>query len=85
MQPYSSTAAKPEDKEDNKAAAKPAQETGATATATAVPAEADPTVEPEEGGHDPFEGLDDITKTCFEVCAKLCLCLRFGQSVKFQK
>ena len=68
VQPSSTTDPKPADKEDNKPAAKPAQESSTAATASA--AEPSATVEPDEGGHDPFEGLDDITKTCFEVCTK---------------
>lgn len=68
VQTSSSAADKPAVKEDSKAAAETTQESGASATAaTAATAEAGPVVEEDEGGHDPFEGLDDITKTCFET------------------
>lgn len=68
-QPSSLTATKPAEKEESKAAAKSTQESGAASNTTTTPAaEASATVEEAEGGHDPFEGLDDITKTCFEVC-----------------
>ena len=70
-QPSSTTDPKPTDKEDNKPPAKPAQES--SAAATAIVEEPSATVEPDESGHDPFEGLDDITKTCFEVCTKRAL------------
>ena len=80
MQTSSSAADKPAVKEDSKATAETTQESGASATAaTAATAEAGPVVEEDEGGHDPFEGLDDITKTCFEVGARFtCHVLNFA-------
>ena len=72
VKPSSSTETKPADKEDSKQETKTVEDSGAAAAAAATSAssEASPTVEEDEGGHDPFEGLDDITKTCFEVCTK---------------
>ena len=62
-QPSAATSPKPADKEESKTAEKTTQESGATtSTASAIA-----TVKENEGGHDPLEGLDDITKTCFEV------------------
>ena len=62
-QPSAATATKPADKEESKTAEKTTQESGATTSTAAAIA----TVKVDEGGHDPLEGLDDITKTCFEV------------------
>jgi len=69
VKPSSSTETKPADKEDSKQETKTVEDSGAAAAAAATSAssEASPTVEEDEGGHDPFEGLDDITKTCFET------------------
>ena len=68
-QPSSAAAAKPAKKDESKAKEKTTQESGATASPTTISAKASATEEQNEGGHDPLEGLDDITKTCFEVCA----------------
>ena len=62
-EPSAATATKPADKEESKAVEKTTQESGDTTTTVATSA----TVKEDEGGHDPLEGLDDITKTCFEV------------------
>lgn len=67
-QPSSATATKPTDKDESKVAEKTTQECGATTTAAATTA----TVKEDEGGHNPLEGLDDITKTCFEVVQLHC-------------
>ncbi|XP_078346247.1 zinc finger ZZ-type and EF-hand domain-containing protein 1-like isoform X2 [Oculina patagonica] len=66
-QPSSAAAAKPTDKDESKAEEKATQESGATASATATSAEEVATGKKDEGGHDPLDGLDDITKTCFET------------------
>ena len=63
-QPSAATATKPADKEESKTTEKTTQESGAATTTTAATSA---TVKEDEGGHDPLEGLDDITKTCFEV------------------
>lgn len=63
-QSSSATANKDEDKEKEKST----QESGATASSSAKSAEASGKGEQSEGGQNPLEGLDDITKTCFEVC-----------------
>lgn len=67
-QPSSAAAAKPTEKDESKAEDKATQESGATASATATSAEEVATGKKDEGGQDPLDGLDDITKTCFEVC-----------------
>ena len=62
-QPSATNATKPADKEESKTTEKPTQESEATTSTAAASA----TVKDDVGGHDPLEGLDDITKTCFEV------------------
>ena len=62
-QPSAATATKPADKEESKTEEKTTQESGVTSTTMATIA----IVKEDEGGHDPLGGLDDITKTCFEV------------------
>ena len=57
------TATKPAEKEESKTEETSTQESGVTTTNVATNA----TVKEDEGGHDPLGGLDDITKTCFEV------------------
>jgi len=60
-QPSAATATKPT--EESKTAEKATEESAST-TATAGTSAA---VKDDEGGHDPLKGLDDMTKTCFEV------------------
>ena len=60
-QPSAATATKPA--EESKTAEKTTEESAST-TATAGTSTA---VKDDGGGHDPLEGLDDMTKTCFEV------------------
>lgn len=64
---------KPAEKDESKTTSKTSQEAEPTTNDTSATVE---TTKPnnsvkEEGGGDPFEGLDDITKTCFEVCTLL--------------
>lgn len=70
-QSSSPTATKPAEKDESKTTAKTSQESESTANNTATTAETSTAGKQEEGGRDPFEGLDDITKTCFEVCIAL--------------
>ena len=67
-QPSASTDTTPTDKEDSKPAAKSTQVPGDATSASAASAETGAAAANEEGVHDPFEGLDETTKTCFEVC-----------------
>jgi len=62
-QASAAAATKPADKEESKTVETSAQESGVTTATAATSA----TVKEDEGGHDPLGGLDDITKTCFEV------------------
>ena len=58
-------------KEEVKPSAKSCENSGAAAAASATPNtdETGSSAEQEVADRrDPFEGLDDITKTCFEVC-----------------
>ena len=72
IQPCCPTDTQTADKEDSELAAVETAKDScdaavATAAASSAQSEASPPDETEEGGRDPFEGLDDITKTCFEV------------------
>ncbi|XP_068674922.1 zinc finger ZZ-type and EF-hand domain-containing protein 1-like [Montipora foliosa] len=72
IQPCCPTDTQPADKEDSELAAVETAKDScdaavATSAASSAQSEASPPDEPEEGGRDPFEGLDDITKTCFET------------------
>lgn len=66
---------KPAEKDESKTTSKTSQEAEPTTNDTSATVETTKTnnsvKEGEEGGGDPFEGLDDITKTCFEVCTLL--------------
>ena len=70
------TASKPAEKDESKTTSKTSQEAEPTINDTSTTKETTETSnsekeEEEEGGGDPLEGLDDITKTCFEVCIVL--------------
>ncbi|XP_027043421.1 zinc finger ZZ-type and EF-hand domain-containing protein 1-like isoform X1 [Pocillopora damicornis] len=62
---------KPAEKDESKTPSKTSQEAEPTTNDTSATVETTKTnnsvKEEEEGGGDPFEGLDDITKTCFET------------------
>lgn len=64
---------KPAEKDESKTTSKTSQEAEPTTNDTSATVETTKTNSSvkEEGGGDPFEGLDDITKTCFEVCTLL--------------
>lgn len=64
---------KPAEKDESKTPSKTSQEAEPTTNDTSATVETTKTNNSvkEEGGGDPFEGLDDITKTCFEVCTLL--------------
>ncbi|XP_022784131.1 zinc finger ZZ-type and EF-hand domain-containing protein 1-like [Stylophora pistillata] len=66
------TASKPAEKDESKTTSKTSQEAEPTINDTSTTKETTETSnsekeEEEEGGGDPLEGLDDITKTCFET------------------